>query len=145
MTARHLLLALLGIGLGLPERADAQTSSLGAAKRRADQGQPRVIPVREVPHSSRSAVYDQYAWISLTPVTAKTFKPGDLLTIVVREQRTFEADADLETKRKYDVKSELDAFIKPTAGGIGSAGFRRGKPNIQYKLDHKLKTESDTS
>jgi flagellar L-ring protein precursor FlgH len=81
----------------------------------------------------------------MTPAPPKAFRPGDLITIIVREQRKWEADSDLETKKKFDVKSELDAFIKPTEGGIGAATFRRGKPNIDYTFDQKYKTEGDSS
>ena len=65
--------------------------------------------------------------------------------MIVREQKKWEADADLETKNKFDVKSEIEAFAKPTGGGLGEALFRRGKPNIDYKYNLKNKSEGDSS
>ncbi|MBI4716764.1 MAG: flagellar basal body L-ring protein FlgH [Planctomycetes bacterium] len=137
--------ALAGVLLALatPE-LNAQTSSLRVRKSQAEASQTKTPMRREVALSTRNNVYDQYALTTLTPVSPKAFRPGDLVTIIVREQRTFEADADLETKRQYDAKSELDSFVKPTEGGLGSSAFRRGKPNIDYKLDLKLKAEGDT-
>ncbi len=123
----------------------AQTSSLGAQKRKAEAG--KVIPKapREAPHVERNPVYEEYAWIGERPRLPKTFRPNDLITIIVREQRKFEADADLETKKQFDINSELDAFFKPTTGGLGAATFHRGKPNVSYKYDHKTKNEGDTN
>ena len=125
--------------------APAQTSSLGAQKRQADAG--RIIPQapRETPAQERNDVYEHYAWTSVPPTPPKTFRPNDLITIIVRERRKFEADADLETKREFDIRSELDAFIKATAGGVGAAEFRRGKPNIAFKYDRESKNEADTN
>lgn len=129
----------------LAAEANAQVSSLGIRQQRAQANAMPAPAARESAAAPRNPVYEQFAWITLPPAPPRKFRPGDLLTIVVREQRQYKADADLETKRQFDVKSELDAFIKPTAGGIGSSAFRRGKPNIDYKFDQKLKTEGDTS
>lgn len=123
----------------------AQTSSLGARQRQAQSGE--IIPKapRETPQQPRNYVYEQYAWTSIPPRLPKTFEPGDLLTIVVRERRKFEAEADLEAKKKFDITSELDAFIKATDGGIGAATFRRGKPTIDFKYQQKSKNEGDAN
>jgi len=131
---------------GVREAARAQTSSLGARKRQAEAGKPAVeLEVREAPPRPRNFVYERYGWTASRPAPPKTFRPGDLLTVIVREQRKWEADSDLETKSKFDVKSDLGEFIKPIGGGIGSALFRRGRPNIDYKYDQKSKNEGDSS
>jgi flagellar L-ring protein precursor FlgH len=125
--------------------ATAQTSSLGAKKRLADAGKPVEKVAREAPPRPRNFVYERFGWTASTPLPPKTFKPGDLLTIIVREQRKWEADADLQARKKYDVKSELDAFANLTQGGIGAAAFRRGKPTIDYIFDQKLRNKGDSS
>ena len=145
MTGRFLLIAVY-VFVGLADTdAYGQTSSLGVKKRRVEAAQPPLVVPREMPRRERNLIYEQYSWISVTPPPPKTFKPGDLLTIIVRERRKFEADADLETKSKFDVKSDLEAFIKATAGGIGAAAFRRGKPTIDYSYQTKIKNEGDTN
>ncbi len=141
MTTR---LALLTVAI-LATSASAQTSSLGARQRQSGLPAPAAIDMREAHAKPRNPVYERFAWIASTPLPPKTFKPGDLLTVIVREQRKWEADADLETKSKFNVTSELDAFVKPTQGGLGSAAFRRGQPNIDYKYNQKLKNEGDSS
>lgn len=125
--------------------AVAQTSSLGARQRIADAGKVEAKSPRESLPRPRNLVYEKYGWTSMPPSPSKAFRPGDLITIIIREQRKWEADADLETKKKFDIRSELDAFFKPTQGGLGAAGFRRGKPNVDYTFDQKFKTEGDSS
>ncbi|MEK6798161.1 MAG: flagellar basal body L-ring protein FlgH [Planctomycetota bacterium] len=125
--------------------APAQTSSLGAKKRQLDAIKPVEKLPRESQDAPRNAVYTRYAWTAQRPLPPKSFKPGDLITVIVREQRQWEADSDLKTKTQFDVKSELDAFIRPIDRGIGAATFRRGKPNIDYKYDQVSKSKGDSS
>lgn len=126
-------------------QAAAQVSSLGAQKRRSQVGKPPVAVPREAPRRERNLTYERYSWISVTPPPLKTFKPGDLLTIVVRERRQFEAESDLEIKKQFDIKSELQAFFNLTGGGIGASEFSRGKPTIDYKFINRVKNEADTT
>jgi len=124
--------------------AGAQTSSLGARHRERRDDATAVHAPRESPAPKINPVYEGHSWISLTPPPPKAFRVHDLLTVIVRQQRKFEADADLSTEKQFDITSELDAFFKPTQGGLGSAAFRRGKPNINYKFDNELKAKGDT-
>ncbi len=123
----------------------AQTSSLAVRKRQAEIGKVSAILPREATRMERNAVYDRHSWVTVKPAPPKTFQVGDLLTIVVRETRKFEADADLETKKEFDIKSELEAFFKLTTGGLGSAEFQRGKPTVDYKFSNDFKGEGDTN
>ena len=145
MRSRRLLPAWVLVWCTSAATAMAQTSSLGAQKRTLEVGKPVEKVAREAPPRPRNYVYERFGWTASTPLPPKTFRPGDLLTIIVREQRKWEADSDLETKKKYDVSSELDEFIKFTQGGIGASDFRRGKPNIDYAFNQKLKNEGDSS
>lgn len=122
----------------------AQTSSLSAKRRNVEGRQTSPAEPREAPKIKRNAVYERYSWITVKPTPPKAFKVGDLITVIVRERRNFEIEADLETKNRLSIKSDLEAFIKPLLGGVGAAAFRRGKPNIDYKLTNRLKTEGDT-
>jgi len=116
-----------------------QTSSLGArARESADTGN-MMVTFGESTSKLRNAVYEQFSWISKAPPPPKTFKVHDLISIIVRHRSQFEADSQLDTKKEWDIKSELDAFLKFTAGGVGAAAFRRGMPNISYKFSNDLK------
>jgi len=123
----------------------AQTSSLGARKRQRDADNPPPVKMREAPEPKLNPIYERYSWISTIPLPPQTFEVNDLLTIIVRQNSKYEADADLETKKGWQISSDLDEFIKFTDGGIGSAMFRRGQPNIDYRFRDKHKGEGDTS
>ncbi len=144
MIARRWLIALALTACPQGGMARAQTSSLGAQKRAADVGKPAEKPLREAPPRPRNLVYERFGWFSPTPPPPKKFRPGDLVTIIVREQRQWEADSDLQTKSKFNAKSQLNAFVDATQGGIGASTFTRGKPNIDYKWDQQMKNEGDS-
>ena len=123
--------------------AFGQTSSIGAQKRQSDADQSPQVQSREATKPKLNPIYERYSWISVTPTPPKTFKVNDLLTIIIRQRSKYEADSNLRTKKEWDLKSELDAFFKPTEGGLGSAEFRRGKPNVAYEFENELKGRGD--
>lgn len=133
------------VAIGVVPTASAQTSSLGAQERRRSAEAPEPAPTREAPLSTRNAVYDAHSWIVTRAPQPKSYRPGDLLTIIIRERKQWEAESDLETKNQWDLKSELNDFIKLTNGGVGAADFRRGQPDINYKFKSQLRNEGDSS
>lgn len=141
--------------------AAAQTSSLA---RRADEPPPSTTPsttasTPDAAHTSGGApiatvdeprprvseTVRRNSLIAVEPRPPRTFAVGDHVTVIVREQLTFKADADSQSKNDFKVKSELDAFFKPIDGGLGATTFARGKPNIDYKLQESRRNEADVS
>jgi len=120
-----------------------QHSSIGAKERQKEGRMPTEFAAREAPRIQQNIVYERHSWITVKPIPPRTFKVGDLLTVIVRESRRFKADAELDTKKEFDIKSELDAFFKLTNGGLGTTGFQRGKPNVDFRFDSELKGEGD--
>ena len=143
MRFQGILIASLSVALLGHLDAFAQTSSLGAKKREADAENPPKASPREAAKPKINPIYEKHSWTSIKPTAPRTFKVNDLVTVVVRQRSKYEADSELETKKDWDLKSELDAFIKGTAGGIGASVFRRGKPNINYRFGSELKGEGD--
>ncbi len=127
------------------DRAVAQTSSIGARVRQANAGVVQPIAPREATKNIRNAVYDRYSWVTLPPKPPKTFKVGDLITIIVRERREFEAEAELTTKKKLNMKTELDGFVNFKDGGIGAATFSRGRPGLDLSINNRNQSDSDAS
>lgn len=129
----------------LPNVVSAQTSSIGATTRKQQlENPPRPVP-REAPARPRNAVYERHAWVTMTPKPPKVYRPGDLITIIIRENRRWEAEADLNTKKKWDLTSEVAAFLKLTDGGLGPTTFKRGIPNIDYEFESQMRSDGDTS
>ena len=80
---------------------------------------------------------------AVKPTPPRTFKVHDLITIIVREQRKFESDGEIETKKKFDVQSQLSALFKPINGTLGAVTFSNGQPNVNLKYKTTLKHEAD--
>lgn len=106
----------------------AQSSSIAATRAPGASAMNR-----EVPATPEDSVLVERSLIAVKPIEPKKFKPGDYLTIVVRQQFIYEADGEANARRQSDLRSELDAFLKFTDGGVGAATFRRGMPNINYR------------
>ena len=151
MSVWHTTLCTAGLLL-LAGAAQGQTSSIGAEKRARDaERSPAQVATAAAEKDARTEqtkthpAYDKFSWITARPAEPPTFKVNDLITVIIRETAKYEADADLKSDSKYDVKSELEAFAKPFEGGLGAAVFRRGKPNIEYTYQTKSDNKADTS
>ncbi|HNQ24462.1 MAG TPA: flagellar basal body L-ring protein FlgH [Phycisphaerae bacterium] len=134
--------------------ASAQTSSLGAQKRAQDaQRTPAQAAADEAAQQAVQSsgqpkthpAYERYSWITARAPAPPTFKVHDLITVIIRENTKFEAEADRKSDTKFDLKSELEAFFKPTNGGLGASNFSRGHPNIDYKFQNKTDSKADAS
>lgn len=143
MILRVALISLVVGAVILPVGALAQTSSIGAAKRRVAPPRPTTRPSREAPAVERNVIYEQYAWSAVAAKPRKAFRPNDLITIIIREHRRWEADSELELGKRLNLDTQLDAFFKLTEGGVGAALFRRGKPNVNYKLQQRLTSDAE--
>jgi flagellar L-ring protein precursor FlgH len=122
--------------------SSAQTTSL---RKRHATTQPADARSREATAYEGNKTLESNSLIAVPVPPPKGFQVNDLITIIVRHQRSFESDADMESKKKFQIQSELDAFLKFTDGGWGATNFRRGKPNVDYKFDSKVTNEAGTS
>ena len=122
---------------------DAAVGQTTSIRRRHAATQPAAQTNREQDKYEGNRTLERSSLFAVAVKPPKTYKVHDLVTIIVRQQRKFEADGSLESKKKFEIQSELDAFIKHIEGGIGASVFRRGKPNIDYKFDSRLKNEAD--
>jgi len=135
----------LALTLGITGGALGQTSSLSRrSAERATRQSPKSVS-REAPQPRGNPLLEKYSLIAVKPAPPKTFQVHDHITIIVRQQRSFESEGDLESKREYSIKSQLEAFFKPFKGGLGATSFTRGKPNVDFKLSQEQKNEADKS
>lgn len=144
MNIRTMNIGILGLALlVLAGDALAQTSSLGKKRRVELERYPEEPPPRETPPTPRNKTYIDHSWISAPAPVPRTYAPGDLLTIIIREQRTWEAESELDTRRQFDVLSQLSAFVDFIDGGVGETAFSRGQPNIDYRMQEQLRSEGE--
>lgn len=94
---------------------------------------------------SAAASIELTSLIAVKPPEPEKFRVHDLITVIVRHQKSFESDADLNSKNEFEIESKLDEFIKFIGGGVGAAAFRRGQPNIGYSFESESKKDVDTS
>ncbi|MCH7700167.1 MAG: flagellar basal body L-ring protein FlgH [Planctomycetes bacterium] len=119
-----------------------QTSSIGkrVAPGDADEPQPR-----EATSQPGSPVIEGASLIAVPVTEPRTFAEHDLITIIVREQKKFEAEADSETRKRWEISSEIEAFVKAMDHGLGAATFVRGKPDIDYEFESRMRGDADTT
>ena len=147
--AQLILLAVIASGSPVA----GQMSSIGqkAKEKKVEPGpvQPKASQAttskREITEYQGNPTIEKASLIAVKVNPPKTFKTNDIVTIIVRQKKKYESEGDLESKRDYEISSELDAFIKFFGGGVGSAAFRRGKPNVGYKFGTDLKHEAEAT
>lgn len=122
------------------QMASAQTSSIGQTA-----GIPRTeLAQREDPPQPANPVIESTSLIAVKNKEPKKYKVHDLITIIVRERTLYEAEGTANARRQADLRSELDAFIRFTGGGIGATPFRRGKPNINYRSTFNQRNDGES-
>jgi flagellar L-ring protein precursor FlgH len=117
-------------------------------RQRAEQAkvQEKFNPSASQPSSRTRVLNPQLEAASLIAVASKPpneFKVHDLITVIVREQLQFESDSKLDTKRKFELDTELEKFFRVFNGHLAAASFTDGKPDIDFKMNTRLKSEGD--
>ncbi len=125
--------------------AEAQTSSIGRRNERAAAQAAPKVESRESPTPQGHAGLERHSMIAVKPPEPLAFKIHDHITIIVRQQKTFEADGSLDSKREWEFRSQLEEFFKPITGGLGASQFTRGHPNVDFQVEQETKNEADTS
>ena len=139
------VLLLFSVGVSSP--ALAQTSSIGKQSARGVEtpAAPAAGSTFGVPLYQGNPLLEASSLIAVPVKPPKEFQRHDIITIIVRQQKKFEADGELRTKKKFELESTLDAFFKFIDDGIGASAFRRGKPNVEYEFESRVKNEGDTT
>jgi flagellar L-ring protein precursor FlgH len=142
-TQRHWRLDIARTGaallvLSLTAAANAQSTSIAKRKAEAEE------VVREAPQANGNPTLEATSLIAVKEQEPRKFKVNDLITVIVRVQTEYEADGTANARRQSDLRSELDAFIKFTGGGVGAAEFRRGKPNINYRGTFNQRNDAES-
>ena len=129
---------LLVIALAVP--AAAQSTSLGDR-----YGSPHTSTPREAAPVVGNPAIENSSLIAVAPPKPREYRVDDYLTIIVREQRNYEADSTVNARRQADLTTEIEAFIDFMDGGLGASAFTRGKPNLDFssKFDQRNDAEAE--
>ncbi|MEE9243804.1 MAG: flagellar basal body L-ring protein FlgH [Mycobacterium sp.] len=125
----------------LMSAASAQTASIARRHpqvKTADRDDPRDLNPRK-----GNPTLEKHSLSAVKIKPPRKFKVHDLITIIIREQTKYESEAELETKKRYDINAQLNAIFKPIAGTLGAGTFSNGNPNVDFKFSNRLKNESE--
>lgn len=76
----------------------------------------------------------------------RKFKVEDLVTIIVRQQKKYEADAELESKKKWGLSGKLSEWLRfhDDVKHLGSDNLSNGQPGFKFDYDNNYKTEGQS-
>ncbi len=87
---------------------------------------------------------EQASLFAVMTKSPNEFKIHDLVTVIVREQKTYKSNSRLETEREFEFETKIDEFFRTLNGHLAAASFTDGKPNIDFNLKTELQGEGKT-
>lgn len=148
----RILILLVVTGLSVP-----QTLGQNGSLRKAGQSQP---PVRSTPQqqpreiilpapaqgtrtivpgtTQRPVANPELLRISLLavePPQPRTIQPHDLVTIIVREDKTSISDSRLQSEKSWELETRLREWFRITNGRL-VANVPQGEPGIDFEMDN---------
>ncbi len=136
-----LVVSALMVSMVAP-KASAQTSSIGKRHVPTQQVKPgSTTDPRLTPGGNPTLEKHSLTAVRVKP--PKKYKVHDLVTIIIREQKLYESDAEIQTRRDFNVNSQLNAFFKPIDGGLGATTFKNGQPNVDFRNKTLVRNLSD--
>jgi len=104
-----------------------------------------VAPRQESKPATRAL--EQYSMIGIAPQPPRKFKVNDLITIIVRQQKSYEADGRLDNKNKWTLDGKLSDWFRfyDDLRHLGSDRLTNGQPGFKfdYKNDYKAESRND--
>ena len=93
--------------------------------------------------SPQTRAIERTSLIAIPSVPPRKFKVNDIISITVRQQKTYEADGKLNTKKEWDLTGKLDDWFRFYQGGhLGAQTWPNGKPGFDYGFKDELKSKS---
>ncbi len=76
----------------------------------------------------------------------RKFKVEDLMTIIVRQQKKYEADAEMETKKNWNLNGKLSDWFRfyNDCQHLGQDKLSNGQPGFKFDYGNKYKTEGES-
>lgn len=134
--------------------AETQSNSLFLQASQAQQAtppaRPQTWPTASVPIVYGMAGHDNQALqanslFAVQLPAPRVFKVHDTVTVVIREQRQYKHDADLETKKNFDLGAKLNQWFRIKENNHWQQQqFPNGKPEIAGTYTQNLKDSGQT-
>lgn len=103
------------------------------------------LPPKELSRPGTRAI-EMTSMIAVPPVPPRKFKVHDLVNIIVRQQKKYEADGKLNTKREWDIDGKLEEWFRfYPRNRLGSDQLSSGQPSFKFgtKNENKMDGENE--
>lgn len=100
-------------------------------------------PPREEARPTTLAI-ERMSMIAVSPLPPRKFKPEDLISIIVQQQKIYEAEGKLDNKKKWDIDGKLSDWFRfyDDAKHLGQDKLSNGEPGFKFNFNNKFKAES---
>jgi flagellar L-ring protein precursor FlgH len=86
---------------------------------------------------------EQMSLIAIPSVPPRKFKVNDIISIIVRQQKTYQADGKLDTKKEWDITGKLnDWFRFYDEHHLGQDRLSNGEPGFDFSYENEMKTKA---
>ncbi len=84
------------------------------------------------------------SFIAVSPVPPRKFKIHDLITIIVRQQKTYEADGRLDNRGRWNLSGKLSDWFRfyDDATHLGQDKLSNGQPGFKFDYNNTYRQES---
>lgn len=121
----------------------------GAIQQATPPAKPQTWPTASVPivygmagHENRSLQATSLFAVQLP--APRVFKVHDTVTVIIREQRQYKHDADLETKKDFNLAAKINEWFRIHDHKWRQQQFPNGKPQISGTYTQNLKDSGQT-
>lgn len=102
------------------------------------------MPPRETSRPATRAI-ERMSLIAVPTIPPRKFKVHDLINIIVRQQKKYEGDGKLDTKKQWDVAGKLEDWFRFYPGNkLGQDQLSNGDPGFDFKFENRLKTDAES-
>lgn len=126
--------------LPAPERTQAAVTAHDDAG--VEAGFSTVPPDDDVRATTRAI--ESVSLVATPRIPPRKFNVEDLVTIIVRQQKRYEADAKFDTEKKWDIDGKLSEWFRFYEDHrLGTDNLTNGEPGFQFTFNNKYETEGD--
>ena len=83
--------------------------------------------------------------IAVPAIAPRKFKVEDLVTIIVRQQKKYEAEGKLDSEKKWRLNGKLSDWFRfhDDLQHLGSDNLTNGQPGFKFDYQNKLQNDSE--
>jgi len=114
-----------------------------AAQGSAPGGFAAAPPREDASPATRSIENASLIAVPRTP--PRKFRPHDLVTIIVKQKKSYESEAKLDTERKWDLTGKLSEWFRFYPDHhLGSDQLSNGQPGFKFKFKNKYENDGQS-